>query len=43
MAGEKRKVGDWIESGYLGHGTFGMVKLWHNEVRILEYLVEIFV
>ncbi|XP_028408517.1 inhibitor of nuclear factor kappa-B kinase subunit beta-like isoform X2 [Dendronephthya gigantea] len=28
---EKRKVGDWIESGYLGHGTFGIVKLWHNE------------
>ena len=33
---EKRKIGDWIESGYLGHGTFGMVKLWHNEVCILK-------
>ncbi|CAB3996864.1 inhibitor of nuclear factor kappa-B kinase subunit alpha-like, partial [Paramuricea clavata] len=29
---ERRKIGDWIESGYLGSGTFGMVKLWHNEV-----------
>ena len=36
MAAEKRKIGDWIESGYLGHGTFGMVKLWHNEVGILK-------
>ena len=31
MAAEKRKIGDWIENGYLGHGTFGMVKLWQNE------------
>lgn len=29
---EKRKIGPWIESGYLGHGTFGMVRLWCNEV-----------
>ncbi|XP_046859297.1 inhibitor of nuclear factor kappa-B kinase subunit beta-like isoform X2 [Xenia sp. Carnegie-2017] len=28
---EKRKIGPWIESGYLGHGTFGMVRLWYNE------------
>lgn len=31
---EKRKIGDWVESGCLGRGTFGMVKLWHNEVGV---------
>ena len=36
---ERRKIGDWIESGYLGSGTFGMVKLWHNEVGVLIIII----
>ena len=42
---ERRKIGNWIESGCLGSGTFGMVKLWCNEVKYLfkKHVLGIFV